>query len=112
MELMHENARHFMLYLKLYMHISHRCFNILQALVNSEIKQILKRNQLENKMANRGNGVKFMRLKQFVWKVKSQWTQRQASRSQRSSMRFSYDLHSYSLNFDDGFSHDELNPTL
>ncbi|KAL4361964.1 hypothetical protein GQ457_04G026960 [Hibiscus cannabinus] len=69
-------------------------------------------------MANRGNGVKFMSLqrrpagvlKQFVWKVKSQCTQRQASR-QRSSMRFSYDLHSYSLNFDNGFSRDELNPT-
>ncbi|KAK9035341.1 hypothetical protein V6N11_077383 [Hibiscus sabdariffa] len=77
---MHEKAQHPMLYLKLYMHISHRCFNILQAL--------------------------------FVWKVKSQWTQRQASRSQRSSMRFSYDLHSYSLNFDDGFSRDDpLNPT-
>ncbi|KAK8694039.1 hypothetical protein V6N13_071603 [Hibiscus sabdariffa] len=70
-------------------------------------------------MANRGNGVKFTSLqrrpagvlKQFVWKVKSQWTQRQSSRSQRSSMRFSYDLHSYSLNFDDGFSRVELNPT-
>ncbi|KAK8694038.1 hypothetical protein V6N13_071602 [Hibiscus sabdariffa] len=67
-------------------------------------------------MANRGNGVKFMSLqrrpagvlKQFIWKVKSQ---RQASRLQRSSMRFSYDLHSYSLNFDNGFSRDELNPT-
>ncbi|KAK8702011.1 hypothetical protein V6N13_020381 [Hibiscus sabdariffa] len=97
-----------MLYLKLYMHISHRCFNIASI---GRILQILKRKQLEKKMANHGNGVKFMRLKQFVWKVKSQWTQRQASRLQRSSMRFSYDLHSYSLNFDHGFSRDELNPT-
>ncbi|GLU03707.1 hypothetical protein SLE2022_208930 [Rubroshorea leprosula] len=41
-------------------------------------------------------------LKQLVWKVKAQC--RQALRWQRSSMQFSYDFHSYSLNFDDDMS--------
>ncbi|GLT41448.1 hypothetical protein SLA2020_155140 [Shorea laevis] len=41
-------------------------------------------------------------LKQLVWKVKSQC--REALRWQRSTMQFSYDFHSYSLNFDDGIS--------
>ncbi|KAK8688567.1 hypothetical protein V6N13_087328 [Hibiscus sabdariffa] len=74
--------------------------------------QTLKRNQLlkwEKKVANHEYGDRFLSLqrkpgrvlKQFVWKVKSQWRQRQRQR-QRSGMHFSYDLHSYSLNFDDG----------
>ncbi|GLT41294.1 hypothetical protein SLA2020_153690 [Shorea laevis] len=41
-------------------------------------------------------------LKQLVWRVKAQC--RQALRWQRSSMQFSYDFQSYSLNFDDGVS--------
>ncbi|XVF72071.1 hypothetical protein PTKIN_Ptkin12aG0091900 [Pterospermum kingtungense] len=81
----------------------------------------LKRIQLckwEKKVANDGRAVKLISverrptlccsskwhvLKQLVWKLKSQWRQ-QALRLQRSSKQFSYDLHSYSLNFDDGFS--------
>ncbi|GMY06246.1 hypothetical protein FCV25MIE_01485 [Fagus crenata] len=39
-------------------------------------------------------------LRQLLWKFKSQW--KQAFRRQRSSAQYSYDLHSYSLNFDDG----------
>ncbi|KAK8640221.1 hypothetical protein V6N13_007980 [Hibiscus sabdariffa] len=49
---------------------------------------------------------KFHELKQFVSKLKSQW--RKAMRLQRSSMQFSYDFHSYSLNFDDGFSGEQI----
>ncbi|KAK8496308.1 hypothetical protein V6N12_063881 [Hibiscus sabdariffa] len=45
-------------------------------------------------------------LKQFVLKLKSQW--RKAMRLQRSSTQFSYDFHSYSLNFDDGFSREHI----
>lgn len=93
--------------------------------------QILKRIQYfrkwEKKVANDGSAVKLMSadkkrpsffcssssksyvLKQFVWKVKSQWRQ-QALRLQRSSStkQFSYDFHSYSLNFDDGFSRQHI----
>ncbi|XWS31379.1 hypothetical protein CRYUN_Cryun23aG0070900 [Craigia yunnanensis] len=86
--------------------------------------QILKRIQFfkwEKKVANDGYAVKLISvhrrptlccrsksevLKQFVWKLKSQW--RQAWRLQRSSMQFSYDFHSYSLNFDDGFSREHI----
>lgn len=42
-------------------------------------------------------------LRQLVWKFKSQW--KQALNQQRSSAQYSYDLHSYSLNFDDGSPH-------
>ncbi|KAL4312051.1 hypothetical protein GQ457_01G056120 [Hibiscus cannabinus] len=45
-------------------------------------------------------------LKQFVLKLKSQW--RKAMRLQRSSTQFSYNLHSYSLIFDDGFLREHI----
>ncbi|KAK3193460.1 hypothetical protein Dsin_024770 [Dipteronia sinensis] len=38
--------------------------------------------------------------RQLVWKLKSLW--KQALGRQRISIRYSYDIHSYSLNFDDG----------
>ncbi|XVE72868.1 hypothetical protein DITRI_Ditri11bG0072800 [Diplodiscus trichospermus] len=75
----------------------------------------------EKKVANDGDAVKLISVqrmptlccrskscawKQFVWKLKSQW--REALRLQRSSMQFSYDFHSYSLNFDDGFSREHI----
>ncbi|XXG44112.1 hypothetical protein AAC387_Pa01g3994 [Persea americana] len=44
-----------------------------------------------------------MVLRQLVWRLKSQW--RQFTRSRRRRVRFSYDLHSYSQNFDDGSLH-------
>ncbi|MBA0769717.1 hypothetical protein Gotri_018419 [Gossypium trilobum] len=80
--------------------------------------QILKRIRFlkwEKKVSNHEHGVKLISvrrrphcvLKQLVWKVKSQWWRQR----QRSSMQFSYDFHSYSLNFDDGFCRNELNPT-
>ncbi|XVF81039.1 hypothetical protein PTKIN_Ptkin15bG0124600 [Pterospermum kingtungense] len=86
--------------------------------------QILKRIQFlnrEKKVTKNGYAVKLISverrrtsscrsrpyaLKQFVRKLKSQW--RQASRLQRNSMQFSYDFHSYSLNFDDGFSREHI----
>ncbi|KAB1212066.1 hypothetical protein CJ030_MR5G024638 [Morella rubra] len=40
-------------------------------------------------------------LRQLVWKFKSGWKQNLGW--QRSKAQYSYDLHSYSLNFDDGF---------
>jgi hypothetical protein len=40
-------------------------------------------------------------LRQLVGKFKSQW--KQTLGWQRNRARYSYDLHSYSLNFDDGF---------
>lgn len=43
-------------------------------------------------------------LRQLVWKFKSLWKQNFCL--QRSKAQYSYDLHSYSLNFDDGFSND------
>ncbi|KAL5996921.1 hypothetical protein ACLOJK_007846 [Asimina triloba] len=38
-------------------------------------------------------------LRQLLWKLKSQW--RQAIGSHKDRLRFSYDPHSYSQNFDD-----------
>ncbi|KAM1987753.1 hypothetical protein ACFX15_034969 [Malus domestica] len=40
-------------------------------------------------------------LRQLFWKLKSQW--KQGLGWQKSYNRYSYDLQSYSLNFDDGF---------
>ncbi|KAE7997876.1 hypothetical protein FH972_002472 [Carpinus fangiana] len=40
-------------------------------------------------------------LRQLVGKFKSQW--KQTLGWQRSRVQYSYDFHSYSLNFDDGF---------
>ncbi|XVE77967.1 hypothetical protein DITRI_Ditri13aG0106800 [Diplodiscus trichospermus] len=81
--------------------------------------QILKRIQFlkwEKKVANDRYAVKLTnvqrrstlrwRSRSYVLKLKSQW--RQALRLQRSSMKFSYDIHSYSLNFDDGFSREHI----
>ncbi|KAJ9169663.1 hypothetical protein P3X46_017825 [Hevea brasiliensis] len=45
-------------------------------------------------------------LRQLVWKFRTKW--KQALGWQRSSVRYSYDLHSYSLNFDDGLHHGHL----
>ncbi|OMP03199.1 hypothetical protein COLO4_10585 [Corchorus olitorius] len=91
--------------------------------------QIMKRIQflkLEKKVANDGYAMKLIPvqrkpilccrsksyvLKQLMWKLKSQW--KQAMKMQRNTSRqFSYDLHSYSLNFDDGFCHDQQHITL
>ncbi|PPD85034.1 hypothetical protein GOBAR_DD18023 [Gossypium barbadense] len=86
--------------------------------------QIVKRIQFlkwEKKIANDEHAVKLIEaerrptlcccpklyaLKQFVLKLKSQW--RKAMRLQRGSMQFSYDFHSYSLNFDDGFPREHV----
>ncbi|MBA0548884.1 hypothetical protein Golob_019951 [Gossypium lobatum] len=88
--------------------------------------QIVKRIQFlkwEKKIANDEHAVKLIEverrptlcccpklyaLKQFVLKLKSQW--RKAMRLQRGSMQFSYDFHSYSLNFDDGFPREHVLP--
>ncbi|KAG4192346.1 hypothetical protein ERO13_A07G150900v2 [Gossypium hirsutum] len=85
---------------------------------------IVKRIQIlkwEKKIANDEHAVKLIEverrptlcccpklyaLKQFVLKLKSQW--RKAMRLRRGSMQFSYDFHSYSLNFDDGFPRERV----
>ncbi|PON44359.1 hypothetical protein PanWU01x14_267480 [Parasponia andersonii] len=40
-------------------------------------------------------------LRQLIWRLKSHW--KRALGAQRSRVRYSYDIRSYSLNFDDGF---------
>ncbi|KAF7818468.1 hypothetical protein G2W53_023923 [Senna tora] len=53
----------------------------------------------------RGSSSSFVR--QIVYKLKGQW--KQDLGWERRSPRFSYDHHSYSLNFDDGTSYDIYN---
>ncbi|XP_002526557.2 uncharacterized protein LOC8266481 [Ricinus communis] len=43
-------------------------------------------------------------LRQLLWKFRTQW--KQALGWRRNSVKYSYDIHSYSLNFDDGLYHD------
>ncbi|KAF3436097.1 hypothetical protein FNV43_RR23189 [Rhamnella rubrinervis] len=45
-------------------------------------------------------------LRQLFWKFKSLIWKQALGYGRSSTARFSYDLHSYSLNFDDGFSND------
>ncbi|KAF9623400.1 hypothetical protein IFM89_001946 [Coptis chinensis] len=42
-------------------------------------------------------------VRRLLWRFKSQW--RQFGKSNRNSIRFSYDLYSYCQNFDDGILH-------
>ncbi|RCV42597.1 hypothetical protein SETIT_9G228300v2 [Setaria italica] len=41
-------------------------------------------------------------VKQLLSRLRSSWRRRRAARPRQAAVRFGYDLHSYSQNFDDG----------
>ncbi|RCV42599.1 hypothetical protein SETIT_9G228500v2 [Setaria italica] len=43
-------------------------------------------------------------VKQLLSRLRSTWRRRSAARPRRQAVRFGYDLHSYSQNFDDGLA--------
>lgn len=62
---------------------------------------------LERKEPSGGCSASYM-VMQLFWKLKSLW--KQALGWQRMNVQYSYDIHSYSLNFDDGSFHDHCLP--
>jgi len=53
----------------------------------------------------RSGGRSAAAVKQLLSRLRCSWRRRTAARPRRSAVRFGYDLHSYSQNFDDGIAY-------